>query len=398
MKIIKLFLALTIVLLSSTSELTLPKCIKYESIKKVIENDWTFASKRIKKFIDNNSTMYVNTFMKLLDKPFILKTDEEYIKEQIIRHEEFLKDKNLTAMIHTPIENIDEYSRRVKKEVKYGIYSFERYSNVIGISLYRGMYLYIRYLESIGQYEKSYQVYKKIAQYFLKLHQVSSRDFIHSISYNFMIDEYIKSLRISIQSKYYSIEERKSLYYILAQFLDDKSAYTKMLVKEKETLYKSLDMIFLDKDSSADSIIKNEIFFKGMLKITNEENLKKNLNNKVIRELLVKNTKERIEAIYSRILHLKSKDEYEKYANKMDDIASHLSYIQRGRLFLLYVVDYIDNPILSDMLKYNFSSNEFIKFTNKFYILFAKPWIWGKWKFEFAERYQKNRKFLETLK
>ena len=129
MKFLSLILLFTMLLFARSSDkLEIPKCIKYKSIKKVVDNDWSYASKRIKMFIEHNSTKYIDNFMRLIDKPLVLKTDEECIYEQIIQRQEFLKDKNLTDLLPQPIENMDEYTQRVKKEVKYKIYSCKRSS------------------------------------------------------------------------------------------------------------------------------------------------------------------------------------------------------------------------------------------------------------------------------
>ena len=396
MKLISIFLLFSMFLYSSDA-LSLPKCIKYESMQKVIENDWSYASKRLKKFMEHNATTYVDTFMKLVDKPLVLKTDEEYIEEQLKKHQEILENKKLRESYPQPLESMTEYSTRIKKEVKYKIYYFKKYKKMIGSTEFNIMYVYIRYLEDKGDFKQTFLIYKKIAQYFLMLYQVDNKDFIHVTIYNYMIENYIKSLKMSLDYASYTKDDRVILYHLFKQFLVDENLFSKMLLEEKNTVFRYLDMYYLDKDTSIDYIINDKIFFKGLMKIIHEKNLKTHLHDKKTIKFFVIKYKKEIEKIYTKVLQLKNKVEYKKYAEEKDELTSYLSYSEMGRLWLLYLSDKIESDNISNILKFNFSSDEFIEFLNKSYLYFNKPWIWGKWKFEIEENIQKNKKFLELL-
>jgi len=397
MKLISIFLLFSMFLYANDA-LTLPKCIKYESTQKVIENDWSYASKRIKKFMEHNATAYVDTFMKLVDKPLILKTDEEYIEEQIMHHKEFLNNENLMNSMPVPIESMDEYSQRVKKEVKYKVYSFERYKHVIEIVDYRMIYVYIRYLEYHDRYQKAFELYEKIAKRFLSLYNKKQKNFFNLIVLNMRIDEYLKALTKSLESDRYTKVQKKILYDTLSRFLVDKDLFIKMLIEEKKTIWKILAMTYLDENSSAESIMKDEMFFKSISKIIEEENLKKHLNNIEVRQAIVNNFKKDMDSIYTKLINIKSKEEYKEYDKMMEDITNKLSYIELGRLWLLSMSDDLKYDKLSKMFRYKFTKDKFIDYVCRFYSYFGKPWIWGKYKFEFEDRYEKSIKFLELLK
>ncbi len=396
MKLINLFLLLFVCIYAS-NELTLPACIKSESMNKVIENDWSYASKRIKKFIDNNATSYVNTFMQLVNQPLVLKTDDEYIQEQLEKHQEYLQDENLRDVLPNASVGMNEYSFRIKKEVQYKIYYNERYKNTINATTYRMMYVYIRYLESIGKFTQAYDIYKKIAQRFYNSYQVEPKNFLNLIVRGYIIDEYIKALHISMKSNHYSKSNRYILYQILSQFLEDKKFFSNMLTSEKQQVFKYLDMFYLDVNSSAKTMMKMN-FFKGMLKIVEEENLKKNLNNRQTMLKVVKNYKSDLEQIYHELLSFKTMDEYKAYVDKKESITEVFDYLYLPRVFVLYLTDDFEYKSLSHALKYNFTSSEFITFVRKFYIFYDKPWVLGKYKFEYEERLEKNKKFLDSLK
>jgi len=397
MKLISIFLLFSMFLYANDA-LTLPKCIKYESMQKVIENDWSYASKRLKKFIEHNATTYIDTFMKLVDKPLVLKTDAEYIEEQIMHHKEFLNNENLMNSMPVPIKSMDEYSQRVKREVKYKVYSFERYKHVIEIVDYRMIYVYIRYLEYHDRYQKAFELYEKIAKRFLSFYNKKQKNFFNLIVLNMRIDEYLKALTKSLESDRYTKVQKKILYDTLSRFLVDKDLFIKMLIEEKKTIWKILAMTYLDENSSAESIMKDEMFFKSISKIIEEENLKKHLNNIKVRQAIVNNFKKDMDSIYTKLINIKSKEEYKEYDKMMEDITNKFSYIELGRLWLLSMSDDLKYEKLSKMFRYKFTKDEFIDYVCRFYSYFGKPWIWGKYKFEFEDRYEKSIKFLELLK
>jgi len=397
MKVIKLFLALTIVLLSSTSELTLPKCIKYESIKKVIENDWTFASKRIRKFIEQNSTKYVKNFMDIIEKPLVVKTDKEYIQDELERHQEAL-DANWTKSLRMPFPSLVQYKKRLYTEIKYNIYSFDRYKNTLDFSAYNMLFVYIRYLEFSKQYDEAFDIYYKMAKRFLDASIIKNKISINIMMSNYQLDEYLKALTISLKNSQYTMTQKHMLYNVLSKVLLEKDLFSEMLLSEKNELFKYLDMFYLDSNISTYTTLKNDIFFKGMLKIVEEKNLRNHLNNHQTMQEIVKNFKFDIEKIHQKLLQFKTKKEYEDYVDEKESISSVFDYLNLPRIFALYLTDNIGYKPLSHIFKYNFSSSEFVKFVRKPYLSYGKPWVLGKYKFEYEEKLEKNKKFLELLK
>jgi len=380
-----------------TDELQLPKCIKYESIKKVIDNDWSYADKHIKKFIDNNATSYVNVFMKLVNQSLVLKTDGEYIQEELKGHQEFL-DGNLSKSISIPVENMLDYEKRLHKEIRYNIYnSLNRYKYAMSLDAYRGMYLYIRYLEYTHQFNKIFDIYDKISRRLLDAYTLKRKVLINVMMSNIKVEEYIQVLTVSLKNNYFSKEQKQILYNTLSQFLLDKKLFSKMLTSEKQEVFKYLDMFYLDENASAKTMMKT-MFFKGMLKIVEEENLKKHLNNRQTMFQVVKNYKLDIEQIYHELLSFTTIEEYKAYVEKKESLTEAFDYLDLPRVFILYMTDDLGYKSLSHAFKYNFSSSEFIKFVRKSYIFFGKPWVLGKYKFEYEERLEKNKKFLELLK
>ena len=398
MRFISLFLLFTLFIYATSIEkLQLPKCLKYESMKKVIDNDWSYADKHIKKFIENNSTTYMNVFMTLVDKPLVLKTDDEYIKGQLERHQEYI-DWNLTKSTGIPLENMPDYEKSLHKEIKYHIYNFDRYKYTIFPELYRGVYLYIRYLENTQQFDRTIDIYNKIARRLLDAHILQDKVSINVMIQNIKVEEYIQALRVSLKYGQYSKNQKQILYDTLSQFIVDKDLFSKMLVSENEWLFKYLDMVYLDENASAQSMLKYEIFFTGMSKIVGKENLKKHLNNKQTMLEVVKNYKFDIEQIHDELLSLKTMKEYKAYVEKKESLTEVFDYLDLPRLFVLYMADDLEYKSVSNSFKYDFSSSEFIEFVRKFYIFYGKPWVWGKYKFEYEERLENNKKFLELLK
>jgi len=398
MRFISLFLLLIISIYATcTEELQLPKCIKYESIKKVIDNDWTYADKYIKKFIDNNATSYVNTFMKLVNKPLVLKKDKEYIQEQLENHQEYL-DWNLTKGTSIPLENMLDYEKTLQREIRYNLYnSLNRYKNTMYSSTYRGIYLYIRYLEYTQKFDKIFDIYNKIAIRLLDTYTLQNKVSINVMMLNLKVEEYIQALTVSLKNNYFSKKQKQILYNTLSQFLLDKKLFSKMLASEKQEVFKYLDMFYLDENASAMTMM-NTIFFKGMLKIVEKKNLKEHLNNRQTMRKVVKNYKLDIEQIYNELLSFKTMEEYKAYVEKKESITEAFDYLDLPRVFILYMTDDLGYKSLSYAFKYNFSSSEFIKFVRKFYIFFGKPWVFWKYKFEYEERLEKNKKFLDSLK
>jgi len=396
MKLISIFLLFSMFLYSSDA-LSLPKCIKYESMQKVIENDWSYASKRLKKFMEHNATTYVDTFMKLVDKPLVLKTDEEYIEEKLKRYQEYL-DRNFTNSTNIPLENMLDYKKSLHKEIKYHIYNFDRYKYTMYPTTYRGVYLYIRYLEYIQQFDKTFDIYNKISRRLLDAYTLQNKVSINVMMQNIKLEEYIEALTVSFKNGQYSKNQKQILYDTLSQFIVDKDLFSKMLASEKQELFKYLDMFYLDDNTSAQTILKYERFFKGMLKIVGKENLEKHLNNKQTMIEVVKNYRFDIEQIHHELLSFKTMKEYKAYVDKKESLTEIFDYLDLPRLFILYMADDLEYKSLSNAFKYNFSSTEFIKFVRKFYIFYGKPWVWGKYKFEYEERLEKNKKFLELLK
>ncbi len=397
MKLISIFLLFSMFLYSSDA-LSLPKCIKYESMQKVIENDWSYADKYIKKFIENNSTNYMNTFMTLVDKALVLRTDDEYIQEKLERHQEYI-DWNLTKGTGIPLENMPDYEKSLHKEIKYHIYNFDRYKYTIFPELYRGVYLYIRYLEDTQQFDRIIDIYNKIARRLLDAHILQNKVLINVMIQNIKVEEYIKALTVSLKNGQYSKNQKQILYDTLSQFIVDKDLFSKMLSSEKQELFKYLDMFYLDENASSETMMKYETFYTGMLKIiVGKKNLKKHLNNKQTMIEVVKNYRFDIEQIHHELLSFKTMKEYKAYVDKKESLTEIFDYLDLPRLFILYMADDLEYKSLSNAFKYNFSSTEFIKFVRKFYIFYGKPWVWGKYKFEYEERLEKNKKFLELLK
>ncbi len=398
MRFISLFLLFTFSIYAThIEELTLPKCIKYESIKKVIENDWSYASKRIKKFIEHNSTNYVDIFMELVTKPLVLRTDKEYIQEQLESHQELL-DWNLTKGTFPVLENMTDYKKTLHKEIKYNIYSsLDRYKNRMDIDAYRGMYLYIRYLEYTEKFDKIFDIYNKIARHLLDIYTLQNKSMINVMISNIIVEEYIQALTVSLKNNHFSKDQKQILYNTLSQFLLDNKLFSKMLLSEKQEVYKYLNMFYLDANASADTIQKIG-FFKGMLKIVEEDDLKQHLNDRPSMHKVVKNYKLDTEKIYAELLSLDTIEEYKAYVEKKESLTETFDYLDFPRIFALYITDKLGYKRLSNVFKYNFTSSEFVKFVRKSYIYFSKPWVLGKYKFEYEERLEKNKKFLDSLK
>ena len=394
MRFASLFLCLSLLLHAVYNEkLRLPKCIEYNNYKKVLENGWTYADKHIKKFVDKNATSYVNAFVKLVRQPLVLETDEEYIEAQLKRHRNYL-DCDFTKTISW--ENMHDYEKRLYKEIKYHIYNFDRYKNTIDATAYRGVYLYIRYLEHIRQYDQIFELYDAIAKRLLDAYTIQDKRLINIVILNIKTDEYIRALLGSLKKNYFSKKQKQMLYSTLSKFLADKKLFSKMLVAEKEELFKYLDMFYLDENATANTIIKDS-FFKSMLKIVEEENLKKHLNDKQVMRKFVDNFKVDTERIHHDLLLIKTKEEYKAYVAKKESVTEVFDYLDMPRLFMLYMVDDLRFKGLSQIFKYNFSSSEFIQFIRKPIIVYSEPWILGKYKFEYEERLGKNKKLLDSL-
>jgi len=397
MRFVSLFLFLSLSLYAiQKEELRLPVCIKYNNYKKVVDNDWTYADKHIKKFIDHNVTNYVNAFMKLVSQPLIPETHREYIEDQLKRHRKYL-EWNLTKGGDAPLENMHDYEKRLHKEIKYHIYNFDRYKNTIDITTYRGVYLYIRYLEHIRQFDQIFELYDAVAKRLLDAYTIHDKRLINIVILNIKTDEYIRALLGSLKKNYFSKKQKQMLYSTLSKFLADKKLFAKMLVAEKEELFKYLDMFYLDENATADTIIKDP-FFKSMLKIVEEENLKKHLNDKKVMHKIVENFKNDAGQIYNDLLLIKTKEEYKVYVAKKESVTEVFDYLDMPRLFMLYMVDDLGFKSLSQIFKYNFSSSEFIQFIRKPIIVYSEPWILGKYKFEYEEKLGKNKKLLDSLK
>jgi len=391
-----LLLSLFLYAVAHKGELKFPKCIEYSNYKQVVENDWTCADKHIKKFIDHNATNYVNAFMELVTQPLILETDKEYIEDQLKRHRKYLK-WNLTKGGDIPFENMHDYKKRLHKEIKYHIYNFDRYKNTIDATAYRGVYLYIKYLEHVHQYNQIFELYDAIATRLLDVYTIQDKTLINIMILNIKTDEYIRALSGSLKKNYFSEKQKQMLYNTLVMFLSDKKLFSKMLTSEKQELYKYLNMFYLDKNATTNTIIKDP-FFKGMLKIIEEENLKKHLRNRKVMRKIVDNFKADSEQIHDKLLLIKTREEYKAYVDKKESFTEAFDYLDMPRLYILYMTDDLGFKRFSHIFKYSFSSSEFIKFIRKPHILYSKPWILGKYKFKYEERLEKNKKLLDSLK
>lgn len=393
MKILYLFIMLSSLVFSISTDYV-PKCIKYKESQKVIDADWSQATNLMKQFVDINGSNYENMLLKELSIPVKMKPDSQYLEESLQLHQEVL-DKNISFLPSVPPIPMDEYKKRTLKEIKHGIY-YSHYENLIsGVNSYIP-YLYIRYLESKYEYGKSFTLYKAIAQKLLETYQIQEPSFINIMIQNNLLDIYTTALKHSIEVHSYTQKRKKELYTILSQFIANKTLFQNMLKEEKRIIIENIRMVYLESEN-IEEIIQQERILTKLIAIIDKDTLYSHLSHKKTLKKFIAQYQEKLNNIHTKILYFKTYQEYSAYDKKMSDLENMFSYSDLGRLYFLYLLDTLQWNSLAAKFKYTLNKKEFIEKGSSFLIRYSKAWIWGKYKFEFEERYQKNKALLKLL-
>ena len=134
---------------------------------------------------------------------------------------------------------------------------------------------------------------------------------------------------------------------------------------------------------------------KKAIKMVDKEMLKRYFEDKVLMQKLLNAYQKKYDVIYQNLLSMESKEALDKYVENMPSFSDFLSYANMTRLFIVNGLDKVGLTSLANVFQYELNENEFVEVASQFFITSGKPWVFGKYKFEWEEIAKQNQELLK---
>lgn len=391
MKIIKLFLLLSLILWADTLPKT-PQCIEYKTIKNVITKGWEYSDENLSKWVSKDGENFLLDFQKVIKKPLILLTDEEYLKKQM---ESYETTKKILQDTGYSIRSKANYKKRQIHLIKHGIY-YGNYTNRVDSETYRYALIMIKYLENQQRYLESSKLYISLLERLINDIAIHDKSFIETAVWGHKEEELFLSLRSSLKNDKYTKEQRKEFSKYLSKLLPiNQSMFIDIMQNERKFVLSYMYMEFIENQSFQDFVKYDNKSIQEAVKYVNNEMMKRYFEDKALMQKLLDTYKKKHDLIFNKLLNMESKKALDSYIKNMPSFSDLLSYSAMARLFVMKALDKIGLPSFAKVFQYEFNEDEFVEVVSQFFITSGKPWVLGKYKFEWAEKVKQNEELLK---
>lgn len=391
MKIIKIFLLLSLTLWSQTLPKT-PKCIEYKTIKNVLSKGWEYSDQNLTKWVEKDGETFLEEFKKMITTPLRQLTDKEYLEKEMESYEYI---KKTSQELNYDIRNKSDYIKRQKQLMKHGIY-YGNYTNRVYLGIYRYALILIKHFENQQKYSESFKLYMLLLERLISDIEIHGKTFFEITMWRFKEEELFLSLNNSLQNNKYTQEQREMFSQYLFKLLAiNKSIFIEIIQYERKLNLAYLQIELIENKSFNDHIKHDTKFYKNAIKSLDRKTLKSYFEDKKLMQKLIDTYMQKLDEIFSKLVDMDDKVSLNNYTEKLPEYYDKLSYLDRARLFLLYGLDKVGLPSLSKTLQYKFNEDEFVEVVSDFMILSGKPWVFGKYKFEWEEIVRQNEKLLD---
>ena len=395
MKIIKLFLLLNFGLWAEVSPKT-PRCIEYETIKNILIQGWENTDQNLTKWVIKDGEKFLEDFKKVVNIPLRALTNEEYLQKKMDSYQE---TKKFLESLNNKIRSKEDYKKRYELEIKYNV-NYDNYTGSVNNELYRYTLVMIKYFESQKKYERSSELYKSLLKRLIDDIEIHGFNFLQLTIWEFKEEEVFLSLKHSLSSETYTLKQKSELHKLLSQILHiNKNAFYQMMHMEKELVFNLMHIEYIE-NQAFDMYMKYDYSasIKKAIKLVDNKMLKLYFEDKALMNNLIDTYMKKYTVIYQNVLNMESKEAYENYVKNMPSYEDYLSVLDMGRLFVLLGLNNIGATSFSKVFQYEFTEDEFVKVISQFFITSGKPWIFGKYKFEWEEIAKQNEELLDLSK
>lgn len=395
MKIIKLLLLLSLGLWAEVSPKT-PRCIEYETIKNVLTKGWKHTDQNLTKWVEKDGENFLEDFKTVIKIPLRPLTNKEYLQKKMDSYEE---TKKFLESLNHKIRSKEDYKKRYELEIKYNV-NHDKYTNSVNHELYRYTLVMIKYFESQKKYERSSELYKSLLKRLIDDIEIHGFNFLQLTIWEFKEEEVFLSLKNSLSSETYTLKQKSKLHKLLSQILHiNKNAFYQMMHVERELVFNLMHIEYIE-NQSFDKYMKYDYSqsIKKANKLVDNKMLKRYFEDKALMNNLIDAYMKKYTVIYQNVLNMKSKEAYENYAENMPSYEDFWSPLDMARLFVLFGLDDIGATSLSKVFQYEFTEDEFVEVVSQFFITSGKPWVFGKYKFEWEEIVRRNEELLDLSK
>ena len=383
MKIIKLFLLLSFVLWADT-KLDMPD-IRSNIIDDVVKYGWEKADSNLKVLFEEKGSKFIENFIKLSKEPLKEKSDEEYLRENILSYSE---PSGIEPEEYGLPPKVDEekHLKLLKLTIKYDL-KYMKHKRVFERDTYSYLMAYIKYLENNKEFTKAYDLYISVMSRLLYIDNtvdITVLNGIRKIVFNSIV---VSAIKESASHKYYTKEQMDELVRHLKMILMlDERYWEQMMLEEKRVglAYMKIAVIEVETfEEFVDGIEKEKLDDSEILKNLDYVTLKKYFEDKVVMEVALE--------IFSKKI--------DRYLLKLRNVKTHDDYLKLETENKKYIEVYFDefDKKIGEKNKYKLSKQEFIDFASEIMHGYSRLWEMGKNKNDYIKTINKNKKFIELL-
>ena len=355
--------------------------IHSNTIHDVIYNGWKSSDKALNDYFRSTSQDFFIQIKKSLKSTLIKKTNEEYIREQILEMDNNDMDPEKYGLPARASE--EEYLKMLKLTIKYDL-NYSPYKNRMSIEDLQYVFAYVKWLEHKKDFKHSYEIYILLLENLQYLDKTIKHNFLNGIK-KMVINSYLKnSVKESFIHNYYVPRQKKKIYTLLSSLLMHDESYWDTILKEEKRVSLAFTKIsFLDELDFEKFIHKNSVddsIFDDINRLT----LKKYFEDKKIMNKVI-------------IAYAKK---YDAMLKKMQQVTTNEEYLGLEKRYKSQITKYFDmlKKRTDTQKPYQPSSDEFIDAAALGIFGYYQVWRAGRSKPDFLQTIEKNIKYLEDLK
>lgn len=368
-----------------------PKCIDYKTIQSVLTKGWKYSDENLTNWIEKDGKNFLQNFKKMVKIPLKSLSDKEYLEKEMNSYE--LTKKTLQNFSYSIRSKVD-YKKRYKQQIKHGIY-FDNYINRASPEIYRYALIVIKYLENQQKYLKSSELYILLMERLINDIKIHGKSFFETVVWRVKEEDLFISLKSSLQNDKYTKEQKEEFLKYLSKLLQiNESIFIETMQHERKFILSYLYIEFIENLSFEDYVKYDAKSTINAMKCINYEMLKRYFEDKDLMQRLIDRYMQKYDVIFHKLLNMEDEEVLESYVDNMPGFEDFLSLSDMTRLLVLYGLDKIELSSLSKVFQYEFNEKEFVEVASQFFITSGKPWVFGKYKFEWEKIIKQNEELL----
>lgn len=394
MKVIKIFLLLSLTLLAEGTP-KIPINIEYKRIENVLINGWKNTDQNLTNWVEKDGNKFLKDFNKTMSRSLRQLTDEEYLKQEMDSYED--TQKIVQSMGHL-MRSKDDYKKHQIQLMKNDIY-YNHYKNRVNTDIYRYALVIVKYLENQEKYVESFNIYVLLLERLIRDINIHGKSFFQTTIWGVKEKDVFQALKNSLNTNKYTTVQKDKLRSDLTKLATiNGSVFVGIMESERKFILSVFNLEFIG-NSSFEAFVKYDAkLMQKVLKFIDAKLLKQYFEDKNLMKKLINTYMMKYDEIIDKLVQMSTKEDLDKYINNIPNFLDLLSYTDMTRLFVMNGLNKIGLTSLANTFQYELTEDEFIEVASQYFITNGKPWVFGKYKFEWEEVVRQNEELLDLSK